>query len=149
MLRVARLRKIAWLWLAFASAAFAQMSAPSDSVVGPLESVSDTTIYAVKDVDVKPQFPGGDEAMYRWLADNINYPASTIDTGRQFKIVVQFEISAAGKIENIIFIKKCGIPPLSREIVRLIESMPDWSPGYVNGMPVRVRYLLPITFRCE
>lgn len=43
--------------------------------------------------------------MYRWLADNINYPASTIDTGRQFKIIVQFEISVAGKIENIIFIK--------------------------------------------
>lgn len=103
MLRLARLRKIVWLWLAFASAAFAQMSAPLDSVVGPLESVSDTTIYAVKDVDVKPQFPGGDEAMYRWLADNINYPS--IDTGKQFKIVVQFEISVSGKIENIIFIK--------------------------------------------
>lgn len=85
--------------------------------------------------------------MYRWLADNINYPS--IDTGRQFKIIVQFEISVAGKIENIIFIKKCGIPQLRKEIVRLIESMPDWSPGYVNGMPVRVRYLLPITFRCE
>lgn len=41
--------------------------------------------------------------MYRWLADNINYPS--IDTGKQFKIVVQFEISVSGKIENIIFIK--------------------------------------------
>lgn len=147
MLRLARLRKIAWLWLAFASAAFAQMSAQTESVAGPLVAVSDTTIYAVKDVDVKPQFPGGDEAMYRWLADNINYPS--IDTGKQFKIVVQFEISVSGKIENIIFIKKCGIPQLRKEIVRLIESMPVWSPGYVNGMPVRVRYLLPITFRCE
>lgn len=143
------MRKIAWLWLVFASAAFAQMSVPSESVAEQLVVVSDTTIYAVKDVDVKPQFPGGEEAIYRWLAENMNYPASTVDIRGSFRIIAQFEISGAGKIENIEIIQGCRFTPLDREVVHLIESMPDWTPGYVNGMPVRVKYILPIIFRSE
>lgn len=131
-----RLRIFVWLWMILTTLPVAYAS-EVDSV------------YAYVDVEVKPQFPGGDEAMYRWLAENMNYPASTVDIRGSFRIIAQFEISVAGKIENIEIIQGCRFTPLDREVVRLIESMPDWTPGYVNGIPVRVKYILPITFRSE
>lgn len=96
-------------------------------------------------VEQKAQFPGGDAAMYKWIAENINYPAQAAEEGISGKVVVQMVIEKDGSISNVKVVRGKH-PELDAEAVRVVKAMPRWSPGRNNGHAVRVTYMLPITF---
>ncbi|MBD5219607.1 MAG: energy transducer TonB [Bacteroidales bacterium] len=93
-------------------------------------------------VDVKPEFPGGPEAMYRWIEENTHYPPECEVIGR---VVVEFIVEVDGTLSNVKVVRSRE-PSCDKEAVRVIQSMPRWSPGYHNGNPVRVVCQLPIAF---
>jgi len=99
-------------------------------------------------VEQKPQFPGGDAAMYKWLSQNINYPAQASEEGISGKVYIQFVVEKDGSITNA-QVARSKHPALDAEAVRIVRNMPRWSPGRNNGQPVRVTYILPVTFRLE
>lgn len=103
-------------------------------------------VYTMDEVDVKPEFPGGDEGMYKWLGENIQYPAST--SNPQGRVVAAFDIEKDGSITNVRIIEPRD-PLLNKEVIRLIKAMPDWTPGYINGSPVTCTYVLPCTFKIQ
>lgn len=104
--------------------------------------------YTMAMVEQKPEFPGGEAAMYKWLSDHLSYPAQASEEGQQGRVVVQFDISKTGNIENVKIVRGRH-PALDKEAMRLVKAMPKWQPGRNNGQPVKVTYTLPVTFKLQ
>lgn len=117
-------------------------------VVVEAPPVQEEQVYDMAMVEQQPEFPGGQAAMYKWLGDHIVYPAQASEEGVQGRVVVSFEVSKTGSIENV-KIARGRHPALDKEALRLVRSMPKWQPGRNNGQPVKVSYTLPITFRLQ
>ncbi|MCM1032287.1 MAG: energy transducer TonB [Odoribacter sp.] len=105
-------------------------------------------VYTIAMVEQKPEFPGGEQAMYKWLSDHINYPAQASEEGVQGRVVVSFDVAKDGAITNV-QIARGRHQALDKEAMRLVKSMPRWQPGRNNGQPVKVSYTLPITFKLQ
>ena len=102
---------------------------------------------AVHDVvEAMPSFPGGTEAFYRYISEHINYPKQAKKKGITGRVYVQFVIDENGKITDVTAIKGVGAG-LDEEAVRVLENAPGWIPGKQRGRPVKVRMVVPITFR--
>lgn len=99
-------------------------------------------------VEEQPSFPGGQDALMAWLRDNIKYPVVAAENGIQGKVIVQFVVGKNGSISNVKVLRSVD-PSLDREAVRVVSSMPNWTPGKQNGTSVNVRYTLPVTFKLQ
>lgn len=97
-------------------------------------------------VEVMPQFPGGQIAMLQYLMKNIKYPEQAMKEGIQGRVAVSFIVEKDGSISNVKPVLSVH-PLLNKEAVRVVKSMPKWSPGKHNGKPVRVRFNLPVMFK--
>ena len=106
----------------------------------------DQAIFEV--VEEQPEFPGGMEALLKYLAKNINYPESAVDNGIQGKVMVRFVVERDGSASQVETIK--GVDPeLDREAVRVVKAMPKWKPGRQQGKAVRTRFIVPVVFRLQ
>ena len=93
-----------------------------------------------------PEFPGGLSALVSWLGNNLQYPAVAEMKGIQGRVNCSFIVECDGSISDIQVIS--GVDPsLDKEAVRVIKQMPQWKPGKKNGEVVRVRNVLPISFK--
>ena len=101
--------------------------------------------YGFDEVDVKPEFPGGGQAMFQYVGMNLRYPAEAVDNGEKGRVVVGFTITDQGKIQDVHVLESVS-PSLDLEAARLIATMPDWTPGQMNGQPVHVRHSMPVNF---
>jgi len=95
-------------------------------------------------VDTMPEFPGGMQALQRFLRDNIPYP--TIGhSSIQGRVVVQFVVRKTGEITDIAVVR--GVDPLlDREAIRVVQLMPRWIPGEHQGEKVNVLFTFPVRF---
>lgn len=96
-------------------------------------------------VEEMPSFPGGMSALMKYLADNVKYPVDAQENGLQGRVVVSFVVERDGSITNVQAVRSV-YPSLDSEAVRVVEAMPRWKPGKLNGLPVRVKYNVPVTF---
>lgn len=108
----------------------------------PVEDI----VYTTANVQQQPSFPGGEQAMYKWIRDNMVYPAVASEEGIQGRVIVEFVVSKTGSIENVRAIRGPH-KALEAEAVRVVKAMPAWNPGRNNGQPVKVTYVLPVNFR--
>ena len=97
-------------------------------------------------VEVMPQFPGGQIAMLKYIMENMKYPEQAMKKGIQGRVAVRFIVEKDGSISDVKPILSVH-PLLNKEAVRVVESMPKWTPGKQNGKPVRVRFNLPVMFK--
>lgn len=93
-------------------------------------------------------FPGGSEAMVRFIIDNVQYPNEAIENNEQGKVFVSFLVETDGSLTNI-RIERGASASLDAEAIRLVTSMPKWTPGELNGKKVRCRCRLPINFTLD
>ncbi|MBW3375998.1 energy transducer TonB [Hymenobacter norwichensis] len=93
-----------------------------------------------------PTFPGGAVAFQRFLKAKIKYPEQAIRLNLSGKVHVSFVVDEEGRILDPKVVKGLG-GGLDEEALRLVRIMPWWTPGRVNGQPVRVAYTLPVGFR--
>jgi len=105
---------------------------------------SDTLLIAEK----MPIFPGGDEALRKYLAESIRIPAISGEINVQGRVFVNFVINKEGYVTNVKVARPFD-PYLDAEAVRVVKSMPRWKPGMQDGKPVNVRYTVPIIFMFE
>ncbi len=106
------------------------------------------TVYEIIFCEMKPQFPGGDMAMYKWIRDNIIYPAAAREEGVSGKVIVSFIVEKDGSISDPKVVRRKH-PLLDAEALRLVKNMPKWTPGKMNGNTVRLQYYLPVTFKLD
>ena len=119
-----------------------------EQIIAPEPAPEPEKVYSMAMVEQKPEFPGGEAAMYKWLGDHISYPAQAAEEGVSGRVVVQFDISKTGDIENVKVVRGRH-PALDKEAMRLVKAMPKWQPGRNNGQPVKVTYTLPVTFKLQ
>jgi periplasmic protein TonB len=113
----------------------------------PDEPVSEET-FNTASVQQKPMFPDGDAALFKYLSENIKYPAVARDNGISGKVIVSFVVSKSGNIEDVQVVRGIG-GGCDQEAERVVRGMPNWTPGKNNGKPVKVKYTLPVTFKLE
>lgn len=95
--------------------------------------------------EVDPEFPGGLEALYKFITDNLNYPQLALENAIQGKVYVTFVVETDGSVSNVRILRDigggCGL-----EAKRVVKMMPKWKPGKQGGKVVRTQYNLPINF---
>ena len=97
-------------------------------------------------VDEMPSFPGGLEELYKWIDNNVQYPAVARENGIEGRVILKFIVEKEGSLSDSTVIHSVH-PMVDREALRLVGQMPKWNPGRRAGVPVRVRYCLPIKFK--
>lgn len=96
-------------------------------------------------VEQPPQFPGGYGALEQWKKQHIIYPEEAIASGAQGQVVVRFVILKTGEVADAEILRSID-PALDKEALRLVSSMPKWTPGRQDGKAVSVRWDEPVTF---
>ena len=97
-------------------------------------------------VEQMPQYPGGIGALMQYLSSHIKYPAEAEANGIEGRVICTFIVEKDGSITDI-KVSRSVDPSLDQEAVRVIGSMPAWTPGRQNGEVCRVKFTLPVTFK--
>jgi len=96
-------------------------------------------------VENDPEFPGGMEALYKYLGTSIKYPALAKENNITGKVYVTFVVEKDGSIANPRILRDIG-GGCGQEAIRVVKAMPKWTPGKQRGKAVRVQYNLPVSF---
>ncbi|WP_143308470.1 energy transducer TonB [Chitinophaga vietnamensis] len=99
--------------------------------------------------DILPSYPGGEEALLKFLTKNFHIPSFYITNGLSTRLHLSFVVEADGSLTNIKAISPSGKisenpNALEQEGIRIVKLMPKWNPGKVKGKPVAVLYDYPI-----
>lgn len=104
---------------------------------------TDGSLY--ENFEENPKFPGGEEACMKFLADNLRYPKEAQEKGIQGRVYVQFVIDSLGYVTDPKIVR--GVHPLlDQEALRLIRSLPRWTPGKIRGKPVATKFSISVFF---
>ncbi len=99
---------------------------------------------------VEPTFPGGQEALMRFIHTNITYPESAIELGVEGKVYVRFYVEKDGKVANVEILKGINCPAIEQEALRVVSIMPNWLPGSTDtSLATRTVMNIPISFAFE
>jgi len=104
---------------------------------------------AIKD---KPEFPGGEQALIKFIAENTIYPKEVMEKGIQGTIYVRFIVKKDGSVQVSEIVKRPNIandPSLEIEAARVVGSLPNWKPGTIKGQAVNVSFIIPIQFNLQ
>ena len=124
---------------------------PTLAVAQELDKTSsDTMEYLV--VEDMPQFPGGNEALLKYIGEHVNYPKKDIEKQRDGTVYIEFVIDKDGSVTKVKHRKidsKKNKPTkdMIKEAIRVVNAMPKWTPGRQRGKLVKVKYMLPINFK--
>jgi hypothetical protein len=92
-------------------------------------------------------FPGGEIALSKFIKDNMIIPELCLNEGKTGLVYVRFTVDTTGKISDIqIDSNQTNCKNYEMEAKRIVQLMPNWIPGKIEGNPVKISYLLPITF---
>ncbi len=106
------------------------------------------TINVYDVVEQMPRFPGGFQKMNEFIEENLRYPKALEEACVQGRVIVCFIVERNGKLSNVKVVKSVH-PALDKEALRIVKLMPKWIPGRQNGITVRVKYIIPVTFRLK
>ncbi|NIJ55354.1 M56 family metallopeptidase [Dyadobacter arcticus] len=110
------------------------------------EAIADKKIFTV--VEEQPKFPGGNKAMFKFLGDHLKYPEKAVKSNITGRVFLSFVVTENGEIADIQVLKGLGYG-CDEEAIRVLSQFPKWEPGKQGGIPVNVRYNLPINFQIE
>lgn len=111
----------------------------SNPVPAPLPAANDEAV-------VKPEFPGGMDALITYMNDNLVYPESLKKSNAKGKVLVSFMVKRDGTLENVSIKKESGYAEFDAEALRVIKKMPKWKPGTKDGKAVDAEMMLPVAF---
>ena len=116
-------------------------------VEAPVEEEEEEVVFVV--VESMPEFPGGQQALFKYLSENVKYPVIAQENGIQGRVICQFVVNKDGSIVDVEVVRSGGDASLDKEAIRVIKSMPKWKPGKQRGKPVRVKYTVPVNFKLQ
>ncbi|MDR2009595.1 MAG: energy transducer TonB [Bacteroidales bacterium] len=115
-----------------------------DNVPAFEEEITEPVAFST--ADEKPEFPGGDIALMKFISENTEYPQGSKENGIYGRVFAEFTIDSNGKVKDITIVKGLD-PAIDAEVVRVISILPDWKPGKVRGKAVPVKYIIPVSFK--
>ena len=132
------------LSICFCAVMFAQSdgvnTTSNDTVVGDDD-------YICVQYETWPEFPGGQQEMLKYIQENLIYPKLALKKQIQGRSICQFIVEKDGSISHIQVVRSSGNKSLDRAAIRVIKTMPKWTPGRLQGKIVRTHYTLPVNFR--
>ena len=99
-------------------------------------------------VEQMPEYPGGIQALFEYLSQNVKYPADAEKQKVEGRVIATFVVETDGTINNVEVVKPV-FPSLDAEAIRVLSGMPKWTPGKQSGKEVRVKYTVPINFHLK
>lgn len=99
-------------------------------------------------VEQMPEYPGGIQALFEYLSQNVKYPADAEKQKIEGRVIANFVVETDGSISNVEVFRPV-FPSLDAEAVRVLSAMPKWKPGMQSGKVVRVKYTVPISFNLK
>lgn len=128
-------------------------SSKEDKNVGMVVSSNDKTTIITElprlSAEEMPEFPGGSTALMTYLMESIHYPKDAEDAQKEGRVICSFVVTKEGKISDAHVVKSSGTESMDTEALRIINAMPDWTPGTQDGEPVDVHFTLPIIFKLK
>ena len=99
-------------------------------------------------LEAKPRFQDGDagQSFPLWVNQNLTYPKEAVKDSLQGRVTLQFTIEKDGSVTDVHVLRGCA-PVLDEEAIRVVSQSPKWTPGYINGEPVRVVFNFPVLFQ--
>jgi periplasmic protein TonB len=125
-------------------------TADKKEITPPAGSTDKQTNKGMKDgayqvVDQMPVFPGGDAALLKYIADSTRYPKEARAKGIQGKVIARFKVNKDGSVSNVSVLREVD-PMLDNESIRVVKSLPRFTPGKLKGKNVPVWYMVPINY---
>ncbi len=99
-------------------------------------------------VEQQAQFPGGEPALLKFISDNIRYPAIAQENEVQGVVILRFKLSKDGSIGDVKIVRSLE-SSCDQEAMRVVKSLPRFTPARQQGIPVPVWFTLPIRFRIQ
>lgn len=132
-------------WKFFASmSVLAILLMANTTVMAQEKKAADNNIYDTP--EVMPEYPGGMQAMMNFLGENVKYPEDAMEKNISGKVYVSFVVEKDGSVSEAKVVK--GVcESIDNEALRVVNAMPKWTPGKMDGKNVRVKYTLPFTFK--
>jgi len=130
-----------FLFLCMVFKPLAAQEITTDTIKNTVVSEEDTVVFVVS--EEMPEFPGGMEAMNKFINENLRYPKT--NGSFEGRIFVGFVVEKDGSLTNFKIIRSVA-PILDEEALRVVKSMPKWIPGKLRGKAVRVQHQIPVTF---
>lgn len=124
----------------------ASVSVNNAGVISLTPQQDDSKVY--EKADQMPIFPGGDEALMNFISSSVNYPKTAKDNGIQGKTFISFIVEKDGSVAKAV-VEKGFDPECDGEALKCVKSMPKWQPGKNKGNPVRVKMVMPFTFKLQ
>ena len=115
------------------------LSAVNEKITKPLPS------HFRINITEQAKFKGGDKALRKYFADNLNYPKQAKEKDIQGRVYVKFTITEYGKIKNVKVVRSIH-KLIDNEAIKLIKNMPDWLPAKANNEQVESEHILPVIF---
>ncbi len=153
-LRIGKVATVAGLALGLAATAHAQAPEKPNAIPDSTTRYEDMLEGEIFDpdififVDEEPEFPGGIEAMRKFINDNMQYPILAAENGIGGKVVISIVIDSDGTVQNPRILREIG-GGCGSETLRIIKFRPKWKPVKQKGKAVRVNYTLPVLFDIE
>ena len=114
------------------------------ALMSPLVGLAQDASNIYRSVEQMPRFPGGEAALMKYIQSNLNYP----EGGATGTVIAQFVVKADGSIGEVKVVRSIE-ESLDKEAVRLIKSLPKFTPGRQDGQAVAVWYTLPVRFKLK
>lgn len=108
--------------------------------------IAESSDEVLKVAEIMPEYPGGMSELFKFMGNNIKYPEQAKKENVEGKVYVSFTIEKDGSITNIHILNGIG-GGCDEESIRVVNKMPNWTPGENNGQKVRVEYTLPINYK--
>lgn len=111
-----------------------------------IEEIVEAPEKVYEDVEIYPEYDGGQTAMTNFIIENVEYPKAASEEGVEGTAYVQFVVSSTGAIKDAVVMNDLD-ERLAEEALRVVEIMPNWIPGENKGKKVAVKFTLPISFK--
>jgi TonB family protein len=138
---------VLFIFVLFTGVFFA-CSSPGEKDKDAVEVTGAVTDEVLTVAEVMPEFPGGMDSLIKYLAGNIKYPQQAKEENIEGRVFINFVVEKNGSIGEAKVLRGVG-GGCDEEALRVVSGMPDWTPGYNNGKPVRVSYNLPVKFTLD
>ncbi len=134
--------------VSYTSAFSQEVKTPSAPVQSSDTSKQEERIF--ESVEDQPEFPGGIDSLYKFIAQNIKYTPSAKENGIEGRVIISFVVNEDGTLSDVKSVlpasRKLG-HGLEEEAIRVVKMMPNWKPGSQGGKLVKIKYTLPIMFK--
>ncbi len=113
--------------------------------VKALEESEDNSLYVM--AEVMPEYPGGIDSMKLFIDKQIDYTTISKTAQTNERVLIEFVVEKNGELSNVAILLSSGNKAFDNEVLRIVEKMPLWQAGIMEGKSIRTKLIVPVYFK--